>query len=284
MRYLIALGGNAFTETGIRAASREIARLHNSGNQVVVTHGNGPQVGALYLKKGGNLSDLTRETQITLGKQLRECIEKDTHKGAAEVILTKVVVSKRDPEFSNPTKPIGLFYKRPEDVPGTSPQFRAIKMAGGYRLVVPSPFPRKVLESSKIKSCISSGKIAIAAGGGGSAVFNGKDGYLPADAVIDKDLASARLAIDLNADIMAILTRVRFAYTGFGTRQQKPILRISVLRAQALLRKGTFEEGSMKPKVESCIYFSKSRRKPSVIGSMASARSAVEMKGTVILP
>ncbi len=284
LRYVIALGGNSFTETGIRAASREVARLHALGNQVVVTHGNGPQVGALYITKGGNLSALTRETGISLGMQLKERIEEEARKGSVEVIPTKVIVSKSDPEFSNPTKPIGLFYKTPDAVPGRSDRFNVKKMVGGYRLVVPSPKPLKILETSKVGKCLTSGKIAIAAGGGGSAVFKDKHRYTPANAVIDKDLASARLAIGLSADFLAILTKVRFAYTDFGTRHQKPIFGIGISRAQALLEKGVFEAGSMGPKMEACIDFSRSCRKPSIIGSMNSAKSAIAMRETVIRP
>ena len=288
MRYVIAVGGNALKSgKALNKLSASIVRLFARGNEIVITHGNGPQVGRLALHEKKSLAALTKETQKEIGKEIKRSISAvDREAGAgAKIIITHVIVNKDDAEFVNPTKPIGDFYGRKEAERLARKGFVMKRLLKGYRRVVPSPRPVRIVELSEIERVISSGRIAIAAGGGGIAVTRSGSGPRYADAVIDKDLASALLAIGVHADRLFILTNVDGVYTGFRTKHARLIARVkaSQLRRHALLEH--FESGSMMPKVRACISFVRKTGKYAVIGNLARPWSVISMKGaTVVAP
>lgn len=272
--YVIALGGNALERKALAKAARVIARLHSEGNGIVVTHGNGPQVGELASGSSLGLGVLTGETEALIGLEIEEAIASaiGSRKGYSvpEVVLTRVMVDPNDREFAYPTKPIGKFFGKAAAGKLSHAGLRMRKLIGGYRRVVASPKPLEILEIDVIRDMLDDGKIAIACGGGGIAVAKQRGRLRYMDAVIDKDRASALLAKDLDADVLAILTNVDGAYLDFGKRRQKLIRSIDVKGLEMLLKKGAFEEGSMKPKVEACIDFVKSTGKEACIANISS--------------
>lgn len=285
MRYVFALGGNAFNKRNLKTAVKAIVALHEDGDEVVITHGNGPQVGELYLKEGKNLGVLTRETEQQLGDQISRAVSRFSGgKAKVSVVLTRTIVRRNDLEFKRPTKPIGGFYKTAESVPTGNRGFEVKKLERGYRLVVPSPRPMEIVEVGRVSRLLSEGRIVIAAGGGGSSVFRSGKSLKYADAVIDKDLASSLLAVKIGADRLFILTNVDFAYTDFGGKNQKRITRMEVKQAERYLREGHFEEGSMKPKVEACIEFVRKRHGAAAIGNIAKIEEVISLRSTVVLP
>lgn len=274
--YVIALGGNAISNgASLSNAANAIARLHLKGNDIIVTYGNGPQVGELAVEENRTLAVLTAQTQAWIGMIIEDKITSALRRlpggGKAKqpaIIITRVAVDKRDMAFSNPTKPIGRFYAKASAPSAKGAKIAMKLMHGGYRRVVPSPEPAEILQMELIESALGEGRIAIACGGGGIPVVRHGSGYRLVDAVIDKDKASSLLASKIGADHFFILTNVDMAYTGFGTAEKKPIYRISAADAAKLLRAGEFEEGSMAPKIESCIRFAKASGKSAGIGSI----------------
>ncbi len=286
MRYVFALGGNAFSEKNLEIVAREISLLHSKGNEVVVTHGNGPQVGELYLEEGKNLGILTGQTQAELGMEIERAVLRSIKGGGRKVaiVLTRALVSKDDPEFKNPTKPIGHFYRRREMVPGKRGEFRVKKLLNGYRLVVPSPKPLELMEVREVMDLLGRRYIVIAAGGGGVAVIRTEVGVQFANAVVDKDLASALLAERIRADRLFILTNVDGAYLNFGKKNEVRIDRIKFRKLLSYLRAGQFESGSMAPKVQACINFVKNTGKIAAIGDISRIEDVLKLRTTVILP
>lgn len=284
MRYLFALGGNAFSEKNLVLFSRVISSLYRKGNDIIISHGNGPQVGELYLEEGKNLALLTAQTEAELGVEIERALLSAVKSNKVAIVLTRTLVDKNDEEFRRPTKPIGKFYGRRESVPIGNRNFKVRKLAKGYRLVVPSPKPLEILEKEEILELLSQRYIVISAGGGGVAVTKSDKQMRFADAVIDKDLASSLLAVKIKADRFFILTNVDFAYTDFGGKEQTPIKRIGVKKAREYLKRNYFEEGSMKPKIEACIEFVKKTRKIAAIGNISKIQRVIDMRSTVILP
>lgn len=284
LRYLFALGGNAFSSGNLRSVSKFIVSLYLEGNEIVISHGNGPEVGELYLKEGRNLATLTGETERIMGNEIKKAILRVLNNAKVAVVPTKTLVSANDPEFRKPTKPIGKFYKSREAVQKGKRDFKVRKLKKGYRLVVPSPRPLKILETGEVEKLLSRGNIVIAAGGGGVAVTKSKNGIRLADAVIDKDLASSLLARKIMADSFFILTDVDGAYTDFESSKARLIRKAHLREMQRYLREGHFEEGSMKPKVEACIEFVAETKKAAAIGNISNIRKVVDLESTVVLP
>lgn len=280
MRYVIALGGNALEKGSLRAAAETVELLKAKGNDVVLTHGNGPQVGELAEREPGNLALLTAETELTIGNALCKALD-----GDATTLLTHTVVSKSDGEFRRPTKPVGDFYSRAQSERLSRKGYAMRKLIGGYRRVVPSPRPRSIVELGAIRSLLRSGRIVVCAGGGGIAVINHSDRTEFAEAVIDKDRASALLAMELHADRLVILTRTEGAYLNYGERGQRMLGDVSASELKRYARQGHFEKGSMQPKVEACISFVERTGKPAAIGSLSHPALALSMKNcTVVRP
>ncbi|MGB8622210.1 MAG: carbamate kinase [Paracoccaceae bacterium] len=271
MRIVVALGGNALLRRGepvtaeiqrtnIRSAAKSLARLLEAGHQLVITHGNGPQVGLLALQgamEGQSpfpLDVLGAETEGMIGYVLEQELD---NAYAPEVkfatLLTQIEVDPEDAAFANPTKPVGPVYTKEEsERVGRTRGWTMAPDGDSFRRVVPSPRPLGILEIDVIGMLVDQGVIVICAGGGGIPVARRRDGSLVGiEAVIDKDHASGLLATQLRADAFLMLTDVDAVYTGWGTPQQSAIGRISA----SALRKKQFAAGSMGPKVAAACDF-----------------------------
>lgn len=278
---VIALGGNALIGAGqqgtiaeqfenVRMSLDGIIYCLKQGFEVVITHGNGPQVGNLLLmvEAGRNqVPELTlgvcvADTEGAIGYMIQQSLTNRLRKEGIDrcvvTVLTQVIVDKHDNAFSNPTKPIGPFFTREE-----AGRFRREKgwhivedSHRGYRRVVASPDPLKIVEEMAVKTLLDAGCIVIAAGGGGIPVVMKEDGDLEGvDVVIDKDLASAVLARDIKADCLVMLTGVEHVFLNFKQPSEQALSRLTVKEAQKYLQEGHFPPGSMGPKMQAAMNF-----------------------------
>jgi carbamate kinase len=293
MKLVIGLGGNALLERGqppeagiqranaARAASA-IAPLTRE-HTLVITHGNGPQVGLLALQSEGvrgipayPLDLLDAETEGLLGYLIEQEMRNRLPDRQIVTLLTQIVVDGKDPAFQRPTKPIGPLYEKQEaDRLSRERGWFTAKDGTGYRRVVPSPEPRRILEMQTIGLLVEAGVVVICAGGGGIPVTEGKDGVLHGvEAVIDKDLATALLAIELGADGLLLLTDVDAVYLDWSSSEARPIGQVSA----AELRRHDFAPGSMGPKVEAVCRFIEQGGSWAGIGSLTSAAEILQGK------
>jgi carbamate kinase len=292
---VVALGGNAIEDPSgggkpdaarIMFTAQIVGFLLGEGYSVVVTHGNGPQVGELQaalLKVGSPLASrldlLVAMTQGEIGQLLAESIRSVT-RAECVVVLTSVVVSKDDPAFSKPTKPIGRYLDEVESAAlarqGLSVRELHVDGHRVYRQVVPSPSPIDVVELQAIRVLLEQGSVVIACGGGGIPVIRVNGGFTGVNAVIDKDLASGLLAEKLGATFFIILTSVDAVMMDYGRPSQRPIPRLSVSQAERLLSEGAFEEGSMAPKVLACAKYTRATKNDSLITSPERLRDALK--------
>lgn len=280
--YVVALGGNAILGAGQRGTveeqlhnlnqtSRQLLELLGGRNRIVITHGNGPQVGNFLLALEAakevppmSLDVCVAATQGFMGYMIQQtvanCLREKGLRHHITTVISQVIVDENDPAFEHPTKPIGPFYTLEEAIRLEKERgWQIIKDATrGYRRVVASPEPLEIQQARIIKSMLDAGEIVIAAGGGGIPVIRNHDRSLRGiEAVIDKDLASARLGIDIDADVLLILTAVENAFVDFGRPSQKPLHVTTVTEAEALLEEGQFGVGSMEPKIRASIKFLK---------------------------
>ena len=304
-RIVIALGGNALGNSPeeqlelVKTTAKSIVDLVQAGNYVIVTHGNGPQVGMINLAMEVSHQELESPdmpfaecgamSQGYIGYHLQQSIQKELVKRGMRrnclTVITQVEVDKEDDAFKRPTKPIGSFYTKEEADKLAEEKGYAMKEdAGrGYRRVVPSPAPKKIVEIRTIKNLLNKGNIVIACGGGGIPVIKYRNGYKGVDAVIDKDRTSARLALDLKADMLLILTAVDQVYINYNEENEQKIHKMTVKEAKEFIKEKEFSEGSMLPKVEACIEFASKSNGYAVITSLKKAKLALEGKtGTVI--
>jgi carbamate kinase len=306
-RTMIVLGGNAFTQPGepltmagqfefAESVFMQLEPLLSEPAQVVVTHGNGPQVGHILTRVEEALgkaysiplevcvAESEGELGYVLEQSMYNVLRSQGHVRPIASLLTQVVVDQNDPAFKNPIKPIGPFY--------TLIQADALRQQGfslredsgrGFRRVVASPVPQRIIEVDVIEQLLEASVVVITAGGGGIPVVM-KDGKLTGiEAVVDKDLTSALLGEALNAQLMVILTGVPSAFLNFGTTQQKPIGRISISEAKQFLMDGHFAPGSMQPKIEAAIRFCQRPGTRTIICDPASLPMAISAKeGTII--
>jgi carbamate kinase len=309
---VVALGGNAMQDPAgddsvpadfdrTMKTARTIGGLAASGEwRLVVTHGNGPQVGNHLLRselahEHGHLPPLpldvcVADTQGGLGYMLQQSLVNALHEAGAPAVVasvvTQVVVDEDDPAFSEPSKPVGEMIddERVEDLRRRGWALAKDPHRGGWRRVVASPDPKEIVEAGAVASLVEDGVIVIAGGGGGIPVVQGGDGILGGvSAVVDKDLASALLAADLGADAFLILTDVDRAFVRFGTPEQEEIERMSVADARSYLDAGEFPPGSMGPKVEAVCRFVAGTGGRGVITSIANARAGLRGEaGTTI--
>lgn len=279
-RVVVALGGNALTvsdegspsvvdEAQAAATAFDlIAPVLATTPHLLITHGNGPQVGTLLLRaelstRAAGLPRLPLDSLVAdtaggigylLARELRNALRRRGATRKVATVLTQILV---EPSDSDPTKPIGPRYAR-TDPPVDAAQYRAVS-DGRVRRVVASPPPVEVLELDAIRALFDSGVLTIAGGGGGVAVQHDPIGYRGVEAVIDKDLTSSLLARLLDASLLLILTNIDAVRVNFGTEQERPIGDISVPELQQLLHEGAFGEGSMEPKVEAALTFAESQ-------------------------
>ncbi len=279
-RIVVALGGNALGNTPfeqlekVKIAADIISDLVKEGNDVIIGHGNGPQVGMINLamdysangKEKTPLMPLVEcgaMSQGYIGYHLQQALgqafkEKGINKTAVSVI-TQVEVAEDDKAFKNPTKPVGMFYtkEKAEELEREN-GFTFVEDSGrGYRKVVPSPKPLHIVEIDAINKMVEAGLTVITVGGGGIPVVNKNGRLVGVDAVIDKDKSSAELASELNADFLLILTAVDKVCINFNKPDQKELDQITVEEANKYIAEGQFAKGSMLPKVEACLDFVK---------------------------
>ncbi|MBQ1787831.1 MAG: carbamate kinase, partial [Erysipelotrichaceae bacterium] len=268
-----------------------------------VGHGNGPQVGMVNLafENSHNNSGSTPEmpfpecgamTQGYIGYHLQQSIGRELNKRGISkpvaTVVTQVEVDRNDPAFQNPTKPIGSFYAKEEaDRIMEETGYSFVEDAGrGYRRVVPSPKPVSIVELETIERLVSEGCIVITVGGGGIPVVKSDGWFEGVAAVIDKDRASAKLALDLHADMLVILTAVEKVSINFNKPNQIDLDEMSLEEAERYIKEGHFAKGSMLPKVESCIdYLEQMKTGKALITSLEKAKEALQGKtGTIIHP
>ena len=306
-KLVIALGGNALGKTPeeqlslVRQTASTIVDLVEVGYDVVVGHGNGPQVGMVNLAfdfaalNGAGtpampFPECGAMTQGYIGYHLQQAIQRELKKRNIDkpcaAVITQTVVDKNDPAFSHPTKPVGMFYTKEEaDKIVAEKGYTFVEDAGrGYRRVVPSPIPTKIVELPFVEQLVDNHNVVITVGGGGIPVVESEECYEGVAAVIDKDRASARLALDLKADMLVILTAVETVCINFNKPDQKEVRSMSIEEANEYIAQGQFAPGSMLPKVESCIEYVKATENgTALITSLQKAKEALRGNtGTII--
>jgi carbamate kinase len=308
-RTVIALGGNALGANlpeqmvSVRHISKVIVDLVQDGCDVVICHGNGPQVGmimdamALLTRQHPEtfvpcpLSVCTAMSQGYIGYDLQNAIREELLNREiprdVTTVLTEVVVDEKDPAFQNPTKPIGTFMTKEEaDRMVAQRDYRVTEDAGrGYRRVVASPMPREIVQLSTIRDLVETGHIVVAGGGGGIPVMLQKDNHLKgAAAVVDKDYSAELLAEKLDADTLILLTAVEKAAINFGKPDQKWLDFMTPEKAEEYAEEKQFAEGSMLPKIKAAVMFARSKRgRTALITSLERADDGLHGKtGTVI--
>lgn len=302
---VIALGGNAILQPGqrgtlaeqqanIRAASVQIARLILDGYRVVLTHGNGPQVGNILIQNEEArfvvppmpLDVCGAQSEGMIGYLFQQELQKLTGRAAVSLV-TQVVVDAADPAFTHPTKPVGPFYTpdKAHQMMATQGWIMKEDAGRGWRRVVPSPQPKRVVEVDAIRRLVDADVLVIACGGGGVPVMETPEGLVGVEAVIDKDLAAQKLAREMGADLLVILTDVPRVCINFGLPNQQALSQVTVSEAERYLDEGHFKPGSMKTKVQGAIRFLREGGERAVIASLAEAVSAVQgQAGTQLLP
>jgi len=313
LKIVVALGGNALLRPeqegtyeelvgNVKVVCKQILKMIEQGHQLVLTHGNGPQVGNIALQQSSTsevpenpLHVLGAMTQGEIGylvqRELGNLLRSTGAKRSVATIVTQVVVAANDPSFRNPSKPIGPFYdegnaKRLHRERGFVIKKVELKGPRPWRRVVPSPDPTGIVEAEAITRILETGTIVIAGGGGGiPVVSNGSSGYEGIDAVIDKDLCAERLAEAVKAETLLILTNIEKVKVDFGTSREKSVDRMTVSEAKALLREGQFPAGSMGPKVTACVRFLEWGGKLGIIASLEKALEALAgSAGTRVIP
>jgi len=308
---VIALGGNAIMQKGeegdihqqftnTRKTLTGIMELIKRDYRLVITHGNGPQVGNLFLMVEATRDLVTElplgvcvaDTQGQMGYMIQQSLQnrliREGYNYQVMTLVTQVVVDKNDPAFKHPTKPIGPFYSKEEGKKIERERgWKVVEDSGrGYRLVVPSPTPLRVVETEVIQMLLEDDVIVIAAGGGGIPVVIEPDNtYKEADVVVDKDLASSILARDILADLLVILTGVDKVAIHFNTPEEKTFDELHIDEAMAYFHQGHFPAGSMGPKIRAAVDFLENGGEQVIITSIPKVGEALEGKnGTKIIP
>ena len=306
-RVLVALGGNAIKKPdgkgtaqeqfeAVRETAEQLAEMVARGYEIVITHGNGPQVGALMIQQEEGvrrdippqpLDVLNAMTQGQIGYMLQQALQEALRARGVErpviTVITQVLVRPDDPDFKDPSKPVGPFYTREEAEKLRAEKGYVIKKVlprgqKPYRRVVPSPDPVRIVEGEVIRDIVDMGVIVIAAGGGGIPVVE-KDGHLVGvEAVIDKDLAGERLAEVVGAQVLLILTDVDKVKLNYGRPGERDIDAMSVEEARRYMEEGHFPPGSMGPKVRACIRFLEHGGELAIIAHLEKALEALEGK------
>lgn len=298
-KVVLALGGNALGNSpeeqikAVRKTAVSIVDLVEDGNEVIVCHGNGPQVGMINLAMetahNSNpqifnmpFAECVAMSQGYIGYHLQKAIKnelsKRNMKNAVSTIITQVKVDKNDEAFANPTKPVGLFYSKEESEKLAAESGYTFKEDAkrGYRRVVPSPKPIDIIEKEEINTLIKEDYIVIAGGGGGIPVVENNGQLEGIGAVIDKDFTSEKLAEISDADLLIILTAVEKVCINYGTENEEGLDELNLSRAQKLIEEKQFAEGSMLPKVKACLSFIQSGEgKTALITSLEKAKEGI---------
>lgn len=306
-RIVVALGGNALGNSAqeqlnlVKKTAHTIVDLVEKNYNVIVGHGNGPQVGMINLaldEFSSNHSNIPNMpfpecgamSQGYIGYHLQQAIKNElinrNIKKNVVSLITQTIVDKHDTAFDHPTKPVGSFYtKEQAEIIAKEKGFTFVEDAGrGYRRVVPSPSPQKIVEIGTINDLVNSGDIVVAAGGGGIPVIEIDSKLSGVSAVIDKDKSCSLLATSLKADILLILTAVDFVYINFNTKNQQALSKIKVEEALKYKNTGHFAKGSMLPKIDACIDFlTQQPNGLAIITSLEKAKDALNGSvGTII--
>jgi carbamate kinase len=304
---VIAIGGNSLIRDekkstiqdqyeSVCETTRHFIDIIKNGYDIIITHGNGPQVGFVlrraelaYKTDGLHLLPLVTcgaGTQGAIGYQIQQALGNEfSRRGINKktvTVITQCLVDKNDKAFQNPTKPIGSFYKKDEyeKLMSENPDWIMVEDSGrGYRRVVPSPKPQDIIEKEVIKELVRSGHCVIATGGGGLPVIRNKEGILEGiDAVIDKDFASSLLAKEVKADLLIISTGVPNVCLNYGTPEQKDLKHVRIEELKKYVSEGHFAPGSMKPKILAIIEFIESGGERAIITNHESLSLAIEGK------
>ncbi len=306
---LIAFGGNAIlpeSQKGLQSqqlknaqkAARLMIHVVKKGYDLIIVHGNGPQVGNLLIQMEESINKIPpfsleicdAMTEGSMGFMLEKSIINELRKNSIDkevaTLITQVVVDREDPAFENPTKPIGPFYSQYRaSMLKRQKNWKMIEDAGrGYRKVVPSPKPIDVVAKKVIHDLVCAGKIIIAAGGGGiPVIINGNGLFQGVEAVIDKDYTASLIAKEVKADLFIILTNVPRVYLNYDQPEREPIAAMTVDEAQRYLEEGQFPSGSMGPKIEAAVEYIQSGGEEVLITSASHLKaSLVNRSGTKI--
>ncbi len=308
---VVALGGNAILKRGehgtfeeqynnVQSTMSQIADLVAGGRKIIITHGNGPQIGATLIRHemarqavpAFPLHACGAETEGFLGYIMQQSLQSELAKRGENrpvvTVLTQVMVDTDDPAFQNPTKPIGPFYTESQRQKLLEERRDlAVKedSGRGYRRIVPSPDPKDVVEAGAIRALVGNGTIVIACGGGGIPVVRSGPALSGVDAVIDKDLAAERLATAVGARQLAIMTDVQGVFLNYRDKDQRLVSRVRKQELARYAQEGHFASGSMGPKVESVLRFLNNGGESAVIAYLGNLKDAVEGRsGTQISP
>jgi len=301
---VVALGGNAILRRGEKGTFEEqyknvcdtvqrIADLVQSGYKVVITHGNGPQVGATLLRHEAAkgivppfpLDVCGSETQGFIGYMIQQALRNELKKRGLDkyviTVVTRVIVDADDEAFKNPTKPVGPFYAKEDadKIRSLHPDFVVKEDAGrGYRRVVASPDPKIIAERFAIRTLVDNGFVVVACGGGGIPIVEEGTQARGIEAVIDKDLAGQRLATLIDASIFVILTDIDGAYLNYGTPRQSLIKEATLQQLEQYMKEGHFKEGSMSPKISAAMRFVENGGKEAIIAELGKLAEAMQGK------
>lgn len=307
-KIVVALGGNALGNTPeeqlelVKNTAKPIVDLIEAGHEVILAHGNGPQVGMINLAMSTSALSSAKTPEMPfpecgamsqgyIGFHLQNAIREELLERGLEIpvatVITQVIVDKNDPAFQKPTKPIGAFYTKEEaDRLVAEKGYSMVEDAGrGFRRVVASPKPIDVAEKETVKALVKHGHVVITVGGGGIPVYQEGHRLIGIPAVIDKDFASAKIAEILDADYLIILTAVEKVAINYGKPEVKWLSEMSTEEAQGYIKEGHFAPGSMLPKVEAAIKFAQSKPgRKALITSLEKAKEGIEgLTGTVIM-
>ncbi|MDA8222948.1 MAG: carbamate kinase [Desulfitobacterium hafniense] len=311
---VVAIGGNSLIRDNAHESvedqyqavvetAKHIVGMIEQGYEVIVTHGNGPQVGFI-LRRSEIAKDVAAmhqvplvscgaDTQGAIGYQIQQAMDNEFKKRGmdktAVTVVTQVVVSENDPAFQKPTKPIGSFYTKEQtaEIQKANPSWVMIEDAGrGYRRMVASPQPQEIVEKNVINKLVRDGYCVISVGGGGIPVIKSEDGSLRGvDAVIDKDFATSLLAADIKADVLIISTGVPTVYLNYGKPNEKALDKVTLAELKQYVAENHFAPGSMLPKIQAVISFLENGGKEAIITNPESLEEAVAGKtGTHIYP
>ena len=313
MKIVLALGGNALLDSGqkgsyeeqvrnVKTVAKQVMRIIDRGHQLVITHGNGPQVGNIAVQESSTtevpenpLHVMDAMTQGEIGyliqRELGNLLRAVGSRRGVVSLICQVYVDRADPAFKNPSKPIGPFYDEGEAKKVAASKgfvMKAVAKTGTrrYRRVVPSPEPVRIVEADAVARILGTGPILVAGGGGGIPVVkNSKGDYEGVDAVIDKDLCAERLAEAVRADRLLVLTNIDKVRLNYGTPKQKDIDSMTVTEAKEYIKQGQFPAGSMEPKVVACVRFAEWSGKTGIIASLEQAVEALDgVAGTRVVP